>query len=147
MLTSKITDTIEIPHEPGNTVTIRKLSHHQLMMSVDATVDDALGQMKKLGDVKLPEPDEETKRKRAEAVEDPRNKYHRHKILEYGITAWAGPNYEGDAVTQGTRDDLDETTALFLFDAIIAFSVRKPDDVKTFANGSEPRPVPVGLEN
>lgn len=131
MLTSKHTDERSFPDGSG-TVTIRKLSHYQLMMSEDATIDDALDKMRRVGDVKLPEADADTKARREAEAQKPENKYNRAKILEYGIVAWS----YGEPLDEEHRRDLDEPSAAWLFDEILAFSIRAADEVKASANAS-----------
>lgn len=124
-LTRHLTKQIEIPHEAGQSITIRKLSHHQLMMAVDAVGDRAATKFAKLGETAkhIPSPDDPAAAK-VEA-EKPVNKYDRLTVLRYGITAWS----YGEDPTEETISDLDEATAAWAFDEIIAFSVRGADEM------------------
>jgi hypothetical protein len=132
-LTSKISDEFELPDGTAR-ITIRKLSHHQLMMAVDESFKDTAAKMKSLEGITLPaSSDEERARQRAEA-QQPRNKYNRAKILEYGITAWT---YDV-ALTEDFRADLDEDSALYIFDRVIDLSIRTPDEKKESASISPP---------
>lgn len=139
MLTSSLTKTIEIPNEPGQTITIRKLSHYQLMMAVDAMEDRSLSRFGKIADVaqRLPQSADERDRARAEA-EKPENKYERATVLRAGITAWT----YAEPVSETTIDDLDEETAAWAFGEIMALSVRSIDEKKASASVSPPSTDP-----
>jgi hypothetical protein len=138
VLTSKITKTLTVPDETGS-ITIRKLSHHQLMQAIDAKRDAALAMMRKLEGVTLPQTDGTVD------ADAPENKYDRMTVLRHGVTAWSY-----DIPPEQGVEDLDEESAIWLFSEIIAFSVRSAADVKASANGSQPtsdRAEAVGLSN
>jgi hypothetical protein len=144
-LTSKITNTLAIPNEPGQTVTIRKLSHHQLMMALDSHEDVRIAKMTKFGEsVKyLPDisnPDDKAKAEQEAAK--PENRYDRLTVLRYGVVQWTyelPPEQNGEPLGVA---ELDEETATWLFDEIIAFSVRSKDEGKASASGSPPATDP-----
>jgi hypothetical protein len=125
-LSSKLTKQLEHPDEPGATFTIRKLSHHMVMMATDAKRDAALDLMKRLDGVTLPTP------ALGDTVQEPAQTYDRSVVLLHGITAWS---YD-EPLSATAIDDLDEETAAWLFAEIIAFSLKTPDEVKPSANGS-----------
>lgn len=129
-LTSKITKTLTHPDEPDVTITIRKLSHYQLMMATDDREDRTVDKFKRLGESAAHLPDKATAEQKAE-LEKPENKYHRLTVLQHGVTAWS---YDDNP--KASVEDLDENTASWLFDEIIAFSIRSKDEGKASANGS-----------
>ncbi len=144
-LTRHLIRTIEIPHEPGATITIRKLSHHQLMMAQDTMQDRALERFGRVADVaqKLPQTADDRDRAR-ELAENPENKYDRRTVLRAGITAWT----YAEPPDEATIDDLDEDTAEWAFQEIMAFSVRSAAEGKVSASASPPTSDPaevVGL--
>ena len=131
-LTSQITKQIKLPDGTAD-VTIRKLSHYQLMSAVDKSFEETAAKFRTLEGITLPEGSaEERERQKAEA-QRPRNKYNRAKVLEYGITSWTYPTLDEE-----TRNDLDEESALFIFDAVIALSIREDDEKKESASNSPP---------
>jgi hypothetical protein len=133
MLTSQITKTIEHPDEEGVTFTLRKLSHHHLMMAVDGAGKRAADKLLSLGDSAkfLPKPTQEDLDDDSAASENPEKKYDRETVLRYGVTAWS---YEAPCDDENKRD-LDEATAAWLFGAIIAHSLRSADEGE--ASGSD----------
>lgn len=137
-LTSKLTKTLDVPHEAGTTITIRKMSHYMLMMAADAKVEDAAKKMRLFDGVTLPEPSDE---QRAQQADDPTARYDRLVVLQHGITAWSyDPPFTPDGAT-----DLDEDTAEWAFKEIIAFSVRSADEGKASA-GASPLPTDQGAD-
>jgi len=158
-LTSQITKHLEIPDEPGQRVTIRKLSHHQLMMAHNAKISEAAEQMRLFQGLELPTPNEdapddtpeqriekaEARRKAKAEAELPASKYQRTAVLKYGLIDWT---YQA-AIDTGV-EELDEDTAAWLFDEIISFSIRSADEKKASANGSRPitgPAAPIGQSN
>jgi len=130
--TSAITTTLKIPHEPGVTVTIRKLSHHQLMMAADAKTDRVTDKAARLGSTiaHLPDPKPED---RARQEADPSNKYDRMVVLKAGVTGWS----YAEACDEGHLSDLDEETASWLFGELIGFSVRGQSEGEESAGASQ----------
>lgn len=120
MRTNKITTTLDVPNEAGATITIRRLSHHQLMMAIDRRQDAAIDKLNKIADPsKLPKGDNE-------AAEEPRQRYDRMAILRAGVVDWS---YAED-VTDEALEDQDEAWASWAFDEIIAFSIRSAEEKK-----------------
>ena len=134
MLTIGITKELEIPHEPGETITIRKLSWKQLanarkerQEAVFATVKAMGGEVlsalpsrcsKGCGEEKhqgaCPPPEE-----RADpSGVDPTNEYDHGTLLQTGIVSWS---YEKPA-NVGNIDDLDEVTAKWAVAEIVAYN-------------------------
>lgn len=133
MLTSRVTKQITHPSEAGVEATIRKLSHHQLMMAADARMDSLGTKAAKFAGVTFPEPSPEEKAQQKRDGEKPENKYDRLSVLRSGITSWTY-----DVPVEGGVEDLDELTAEWLFGEIIAFSLRSADEVKASASDSPP---------
>lgn len=125
-LTSKITKTLNIPGEDGQTVTIKKLSHHEVSMAKDARIDALAAKMRAFEGVTLPTPDAG-----AAKTIDPKEELDRMTVLRYGVTAWTYDVAPSEGVV-----DLDEDTAAWLFDEIAAFSLRSADEGKASANDS-----------
>ena len=122
MITSNITDTLEIPNEPGTTITIRMLSHGALKKARDTRLYE-LARM--LGGIKLPttSPEEERADKEAadkEEEEDPLVGYDITTVLHKGIKSWSYP----EKCNPETIDELDDKTADFVAKAIIKLSQR-----------------------
>lgn len=136
-LSSKFTKTLDLPHEPGTTITIRKLSHHHLMMAIDGRVDRAVDKAARLGETIKHLPDRDPN---APADDDLANKYDLLTVLRFGITGWSYPEPCDDE----HKADLDEDTADFLFDEIIGFSVRGAAEGKASASDSPASTDPDG---
>ena len=118
MITSNVTDTLEIPHEPGTTITIRMLSHGALKKARDNRLFDLA---KMLSGVSMPtiSPDEKSEVEEAEE-EDPLIGYDITTVLHKGIKSWSYP----DPCKPANIDELDDATADFVAKAIINLSQR-----------------------
>lgn len=130
MFTSRATKTIEIPGEPGVTVTIRKLSHHQLMMATDDNVDRVIDKFKKMGEsvAHLPDRGDDSE------AQLPTNKYNHATVLRCGVTGWSYP----DECNEANILDQDEAWADFVFDEILALSLRSKDEGEASGSDSPP---------
>ena len=128
MLTSKMTQVIQHPDEPGVSFTLRKLSYSQCEEAEEVKREKALGIMKSLQGIELPQ---STPDSMAEA-RNPANKYDRATVLKYGITAWS---YDAPC-DEANKADLDESTASWLFSAIIVHSVRSAEEGEASASVS-----------
>ena len=128
---SDATQDLNHPTEGGVRITIRKLAHYQLSAAQDARGDAAASKAKLLGETikYLPESSVED---RARMESDPANKYDRRTVLRYGVVGWSYARPCDDEA----KDDLDEETAAWLFDKIIAFSVRSTAEVLASGAGS-----------
>lgn len=124
MLTSKIIDTIEHPDEPGVTFTVRRLSYRMLEEAEDAKRDKALGMMKSLDGITLPDSTPEQQAENERKARSPENKYDRATVLRHGITAWT----YGEPCDEANKADLDDKTANWLFAVIIKQSTRSADE-------------------
>ncbi len=132
MLTSQLTKTIEIPNEPGVTVTIRKLSHGQMQEARVARQAALAPMISALGDFKLPDNIEELQEAIAE-TKTPARQYDRATVLRRGVTAWSYDYPKSDENVDGQ----DEAWAEFVFDEIMAFSLRSAEEGEASAVGSQ----------
>ncbi len=117
MLTKGRTETVDFPHEPGESATIRMLSWKQLEEAKDATVQGAFKLFENLSPAALEaltNAPERASRQTADTT------YDRAVILLRGVVGWS---YE-DPVDEETLADLDDETAEFLEDAILGLSRR-----------------------
>lgn len=131
MLTSKVKTRLPLPHEDGEWVEIRKLSHQQIAFARDqreAKVrENAVAQlqqvrfMNELGDLKpviqeyiQSKADSEVATETEPAQVDPLELYDRETLLQCGIVAWS---YD-EKVSPESISDLDEETANFVARAI-----------------------------
>lgn len=123
-LTNELRKRLDIPHEDGQWVTVRKLSHYQISMAEDARFAAITAKLKALDGIKLPDGDPNATVKAAD-------KYDRLTVLRSGVTEWSYgvPPAEGVA-------ELDEDTAAWLFGEIIAFSIRSVAEGEASAVGS-----------
>lgn len=127
MLTKDITTTVTHPTEQS-AFTIRKLSHYQVGMARDRRIESLGRTMRALEGIKLPDaaPDAEPPAQGSDLD--------RMTVLGAAVVAWP----YGVAIDDDNIADLDEPTASWLFDEIIAFSFRPADVVKTSAVDSAP---------
>lgn len=124
-----VTTVVEIPHEPGQTVTIRRLTWRQLAQARSGREKEQRAGLRELGADFL-------KALREGAVEAPEGKptaaepepaytvaqFALGELLLLGVVAWSYP----EAVTASALDLLDEQTAQWLGQAILDFT-RPPD--------------------
>jgi len=116
VITSNITNDIQIPHEPDTTITIRMLSHGALKKARDNRLRD-LAQMiggVDFGSITRADRGEE----RAEA--DPLAGYDITTVLHKGIKSWTYP----EKCTPENIDELDDVTAEYVAKKIIDLSRR-----------------------
>ena len=114
---------VDIPHEDGEWLEIRRLSWRELEAASDTATDAMMTRMKKLGG-------EIVQALRSAATKqqaDPFDGYDRQAVLSAGLRAWsydAKVNAENMAL-------LDEPTAVFAFREILTLSKpRTEDDAK-----------------
>lgn len=115
-LTKDLTKTIEIPHEAGQSITIRKLSHRQLGDARAEKVRSSVRLVSEMGNVRdmLPQGDP------GSVTTTPADELDRATVLRAAITGWS----YGAACTPENIDELDEETAAWAFGEILAFSLR-----------------------
>jgi len=116
-LTKGRTETVDFPHEPGESATIRMLSWKQLEDAKDATVASAFKLFENLSPQALEAITNAPERPGREAAEA---KYDRATLLEAGVVTWS---YQ-DPVDAETIADLDDVTAELLEQEILALSRR-----------------------
>ena len=115
MLTGSLTQTVPIPHEPGETMTFKRPSWRDLDLARQARSREAISNLRGLGDVlrELQSPESQTKA--ATAAADPTNDYDRATLLGRCLVAWSYP----DPVTPETIASLDEQTAAWAMAEIV----------------------------
>ena len=112
-LVTNITKRLDVPHEQGEWVEIRKLSWRQLEAASDAQTEKAMAKVSGLGAelmASLP--------KAVAGDRDPVDSYDRGAALAAGIIAWS---YDAP-VSPDAIGDLDEETAGWLMREIISFT-------------------------
>lgn len=107
---------VDIPHESGEWMEIKKLSWRQLTLAADIQTDETITRLKKMGGDLFKALNNE----KAKQEVDPILKYDRGFVLEAGIIRWS---YDAD-VTKDTIEQLDEETAKWAFEKIL--SLNKP---------------------
>jgi hypothetical protein len=131
--------TIEIPHEPGNTVTIRRPQRGHLVAAADLRQEKALGRVRALGgasflaEMRAAQPTEPTATDApatTTSTPDPTPAqiaaaYDQDALLLAGIVSWQGPEYDGVEVDTDTIADLDPTTAAWLAEQIAEYATGK----------------------
>lgn len=124
-LVSNITKVITVPGE-NISVTIRKLNHKILKEAESIRRKEGVGFMREMGGELLKairESDKETVKKIQEATEDDITNYDRDTLLKRGIVLWDYPVEQGK-LPEAT-DDLEESTAKFIAQAVFDFSRRE----------------------
>ncbi len=111
-----ISQHVDIPHEPGESMELRKLTWRQLDAASDAASGAALKRLKGYG----PEVIQALRSLGNEQQKKPEAEYDRRAVLCAGIAAWS---YDVP-VTPENIDLLDEATAKWAFDEIL--SANKP---------------------
>lgn len=122
MIVTNVTKDVQIPHEPGESATIRRLSHRQLRQAAKAREKEGIGWLREVGPelVKaLRDGDAAGIQKIEEAQAANVNNYDRDQLLAAGLVAWTYP----EPVT--AIADLDEDTAAFLAQAIFDFARKR----------------------
>ncbi len=119
-----VTTDLSVPHEPGNTITIRRPRRKLLQEAANKRQADALGRVRELGGPAffaelrgLSTADVAT-----QATPQPVDQYDQDELLRIGVVAWHGPLYDDVEVNAESLADLDPTTATWLADAIARFA-------------------------
>ena len=121
-LTKRLTRKIDIPHEPGEHLTIRQLGWRDLEAARQAQQRAAMRNVKDMGgDVLKVLRDARGQAEIAQADADPLTAYDLGTLLHFGITGWSYTDDEGKPVpvTPDTIDQLDEKTARWAALAIV----------------------------
>lgn len=112
-----LTKKVEIPHEKGEWIIIRQLSKRQKEKAAEARLNSVVGLAKRMG----PELMDRLGGKEGRAtptVDNPNDAYDWPTVLRSGIAEWS---YK-EPVSAEAIDGLDEATANFAFEQILAFS-------------------------
>ena len=125
-----LTKKVDIPHEEGQWIIIRQLSWRQREKASDAKTDSVLARVKSMGvDLMHELRGAEDRADVKKALADPAASYDRSLVLEFGIVDWSYKEKLPKAV-----DDLDEITAVWAAEQILAFS--SPASEEEVKNGS-----------
>lgn len=132
-LVTGLTKRLEVPHEEGAWIIIRQLGWHKKDEAKRKRAREGLETIKAMGSEVLREiQDAENSPDVQAALARPAATYDQATILRFGIVQWS---YD-EAVTPNLIDDLDEETAAWAFQEIIAYSSPPPEDERK--NGPSP---------
>jgi 23S rRNA U2552 (ribose-2'-O)-methylase RlmE/FtsJ len=120
MLISNQAQRVDIPHEPGEWMEIKKLSWRQLVLAADIQTDETISRLKKIGGDLF----KSLTTEKAKQETDSSLKYDRGFVLEAGICRWS---YDAD-VNKENIEKLDEQTAKWAFDAITGLNKPLTDE-------------------
>ena len=110
MLVRSVTKRLEIPHEPGETMTLQRLSWSQLDQAREASTMASLAKAAKMGPELIMALRQSTDDEASEG-----SQYDKATVLCYGISDWS---YDAE-VTAANIDMLDEQTADWAFAEIL----------------------------
>ena len=112
-----LTKRVEIPHEEGQWIIIRQLSKRQKEKAAEARLNSVMKLAKSMG----PELMDRLGGREGRAtptVDNPNDAYDWPTVLKFGIADWS---YD-EKLSPEAIDELDEATANFAFEQILAFS-------------------------
>ena len=138
MLIGQTFTKLDIPHEPGEWVEVRKLNHKTLARAAQVRSEQGISSMKSLGGELLTAL-RQAKEEVETAIKSPEvsvEAYDRDLVLQAGVVRWS---YTAPP-TPETLGELDEVTARWLHREIVTRSVAPPDPV-VVGNGISPSPV------
>lgn len=117
VFTSRITKILEIPGDPGQTVTIRKLAPHMLEASAKAAQRESLQLLRELGGAAVLKEIDSLRHEDVKGATrvDPLLQHDRIELLLHGILEWT---YDA-AKEQNSYRDLDLETQKFLATEIL----------------------------
>ncbi len=129
---------LEVPHEPGNFITIRRPLRSALRDASRARQIDALQRMRDLGGPSFLAELEKARDKKdtdttTATVEDdvnPADAYDQDALLNAGIVAWRGPQYDDMKVGAEAIAELDEVTAAWAARQIAEYAQGKESQEK-----------------
>ena len=110
MLVRSVTKRLEIPHEPGEHMTLRRLSWSQLDQAREAATMASLARAAKMGPEMIVALRQSTDGEASEG-----SQYDKATVLSYGISGWS---YDAEA-TAANINLLDEQTADWAFMEIL----------------------------
>ena len=138
MLIGNVVTKLDIPHEPGEWVEVRKLNHKTLARAAQARSEAGISSMKALGAELLTAlrqaKDEVAEAATATAISP--DAYDRDLVLQGGIVRWS----YAVPVTPESLGDLDEVTAKWLASEIVTRSVAGPS-AEQVGNATAPSTV------
>jgi hypothetical protein len=120
MLITDKTRKVDIPHEPGEWVEIKKLSWRQLTLAADIQTDETIARLKKMGGDLF----KSLSNEKAKQEVNPALQYDRGFVLEAGISRWS---YDAE-VNKKNIESLDEQTAAWLFEEILDLNEPMTDE-------------------
>lgn len=130
MLTSQTTKRLDVPHEPGQWVEIRKLNWRALREASQVQQREASAYLQQLGDLARPTVDAITPEQIRAYHASPTAGFDPATLLRRGIVAWS----YSEKPTAEQIDDLDEPLADWLV-LQIALLARPPRDEVAEKNG------------
>jgi hypothetical protein len=135
MLIGSTITKLDIPHEPGEWVEVRKLNHKTLARAATSRSEAGISSMKSIG-AELLAALRDARDKDAAPGDAGPDTYDRDIVLQAGVGRWsyAAP------VTPESLGELDEQTARWLHREIVSRSIAPPDPV-TVGNATSPSPV------
>lgn len=124
MITTHVTRVLSIPHEPGETMTLRMLSWVQLQAARDARQAAALRGIRDLGVEMFGQLQQQASGIAAEGEADPLAGFDTGVLLRAGIAGWSYP----DAVTPEAIDALDAETSTWAARALLDLRGQRTED-------------------
>ena len=119
------TKTVELPHDQGESVVIRKLSHRKLADAAAAQQSQGIGFMREIGGelMQALRSADQAKIDRIQKSQEANvSNYHRDSLLEKGVVSWTLEPGITDMIRVEVLGELDEPTAAFLAQSIFDFS-------------------------
>jgi hypothetical protein len=115
VFTSKVTRTLNVPHDEGQTITIRKLAPRHLEAAAKEAQRTAMAEFRDMGGAAFMQElaalkSDKSEADAAPAVADPVGLFDRVTLLSKAVTAWS---YE-EAIDVDTLAELDEETQAWL---------------------------------
>jgi hypothetical protein len=135
-IVTNITKTIAVPHEPGCEFVLRTLTWKQLESARKIQSDKNREEAKAFGAefiraLTSTDTDEEATaraRKRMRAFQYDVSQFDREQLLAWGIASWRGQGYDGVEANAEHKAALDEPTAVWAAEQIIAMSRPRTED-------------------
>ena len=135
---------VDLPHEAGQWVRLRRLSGRQLERAAEVRSNDALESMRSLGDLLKDTVTTEAQAEGAKQLQlDPTRKYDRWTVLHFGLKAWSYP----EPCSKENIDELDDQTIDFIVRQLILRVQPKTEEERfeRFFNSTEPSTEQSGL--
>lgn len=108
-LAGKLSNPVEVPHEPGNFFTFRSLSGRELDEADRENTRQSMLLMEGMPKVEI-SADQIAAARATQGARDPRDSYDKGTVCKYGIAEWRGPNYDDEPCLYGNIEKLDATT-------------------------------------